>query len=258
MFPQKVYAAFSFSIDSVTPASIDTKETELIINLSLTDLPEGDNYFRAGFKEGNTYVGYIKNNNGNWIKLRSLSDGCADYFKVSENVTTIVLNLKIGSDVEISNGSIPIKAHRYTSSCATNIGSNEYIVNVNLPTPTSSPTQAPTAQPTNQPTSAPTATTTPKPTQTPTQSGQAKTSTPKSTSSPTPTQSGQADEPITIEKSENMVLITPTSTGIVAGVKTENKSKTIALMLIFFGVCFLGYCGFLIYNGKNATVQNTS
>lgn len=122
------------------------------------------------------------------------------------------------------------------------------IAEYSYPTPSPVPTQAPT---TTQPTTAPTATPTPTVTATvkpiPT-----KTPIPKSTTSPTPT-----DEPFTIEKNDNIALPTPTSTGLVAGASTSNnKSKAIAITLIFFGICFLGYCGFLIYNGKNAKIQN--
>lgn len=118
------------------------------------------------------------------------------------------------------------------------------------PTITSTPTVTPTI--TSTPTTTSTATTTPKPTPT-------KTSTPKATTTPTPTEEAIENNE---DSNENQISIesetsTPTSTGLVAGAKTENKSKTVAIILISLGIGFLGYCGYLIYNGKNATAQNT-
>lgn len=114
------------------------------------------------------------------------------------------------------------------------------------------PTAAPTQNPTNQPTTQPTATSTPtsKPLAT-------KTATPKPTSTPTE----EAEESSTPDSNviETERPNAPSPTGVVAGASTSrNSSKAISITLIFLGICFLGYCAFLIYNGKNAKDKNTS
>lgn len=255
IFPQKVYAAFSYTIDSVSSLTISDKEQIVSVALTILDLPSGDSYFRVGINEGGSYVGYNKVG-ADWIKLVSLSEDetnktCSKYMKINSD-GTYVIDFKIGTDTDITNGDHVIKAHRFRSTCTIDALKPEVAVLVLLPTPTPTPTQTTTPQPTATQTPTSTVTATAKPTP-------AKTSTPKSTTSQTPIKSGQADEPVILEKNDSIVLQTPTSTGLVAGASTSNnKSKTIAIILIFFGICFLGYCGFLIYNSKNAKVEGSS
>ncbi|MEK7168475.1 MAG: hypothetical protein AAB778_00510 [Patescibacteria group bacterium] len=119
--------------------------------------------------------------------------------------------------------------------------------NIQNPDPTPVPTATSTPTATTTSTSTPIVTAKPSP---------AKTSTPKPTVTPAE-EAVQTDEPF-IEKTVELETTNPSPTGLVAGASTSNnKSKTIAITLIFFGVCFLGYCGFLIYNSKNAKVESS-
>ena len=167
-FPREVFAAFSFSIVNAEPNSINSKDQEILVNLSIIDLPSGDSYFRVGIQRGNLYIGYIKNNKGEWVKLKSLSEDkesqlCQNYFKVTGGLSSLSLSLKVGDDNEIENGSYNLRAHRFTSTCGSYAASNEAIpiaITINLPTPTPTPvlTSTPTLTPTPtlMPTSAPT------------------------------------------------------------------------------------------------------
>lgn len=101
------------------------------------------------------------------------------------------------------------------------------------PSPTPTPTQTPTASPTNTPTPSPT----PKPTPT-------KSATPKSSPSPSST-----DEPMSLISDIKINEETPL--GMVAGASVEKKFPTVALIFIIFGIAFLGYGGFLLYNTKH-------
>lgn len=242
VFPSTANAAFSLTIASVNPIDISDKEQIIEVFLQIEDLPSGDSYFRAGWKYGTSYIGYIQNNVGNWVELRSLSGECNDYFKISEATTSAVLKIKIGEENEIANGTIPIKAHRLTSSCGSSYGSNEFVTNILLPTPipTVIPTQTatPTATSTATPTSTPTKTATALPTATKTATAKP-TQTPKDESTLTPLKQDsteQADGPIS------------TSTGIVAGTSTTKKSPALPVLFILSGLGFLGYGGYLIYN----------
>lgn len=99
------------------------------------------------------------------------------------------------------------------------------------PSPTPTPTQTPSASPTNTPSP------TPKPTPT-------KSATPKSSPSPSST-----DEPMNLISDIKINEETPL--GMVAGASVEKKFPTIALIFIIFGIAFLGYGGFLLYNTKH-------
>lgn len=260
---QKEVFAFSFQIDSVTPTTISSKEDEVTVSLSITDLPEGDSYFRVGFESGNSYVGYIKVN-GNWVKLGSLTSddnnqGCLNYVKLNTNTTPLVISLKIGSDNQVSNGQINLKAHRFTSSCASNSSSNTFSVNVNLPTPTPSPTAAPT----NSPTSNPTATPSPTPAKTPTpKPNSTKSPTPKATptDNPTPT---PFEEILQTTPPELLGLSTessPTPTTLVEGDK-KLGFPLIAILLIVSGILCVGVPIVWSFRKKfrynNTTSENT-
>ena len=169
------YAAFSFSLEQANPSVVDSLEREVEVKLNITDLPS-ESYFRVGWKKegSSTYFGYVKNQDDNWTKIETLSADCKNYYKVSDTgTTTLTLLTKMGSDSTHEAGNYLLKAHRFTSSCASNSGSeNEQMVVLNIPTPTPTPipTPTPTATPTPTPSSTPkpTPSSTPKPTQTPT------------------------------------------------------------------------------------------
>jgi len=182
------YAAFSFSLEQANPSVVDSLEREVEVKLNITDLPS-ESYFRVGWKKegSSTYFGYVKNQDDNWTKIETLSADCKNYYKVSDTgTTTLTLLTKMGSDSTHEAGNYLLKAHRFTSSCASNSGSeNEQMVVLNIPTPTPTPipTPTPTATPTPTPSSTPkpTPSSTPKPTQTPTPKP---TSVPSSTTKP--------------------------------------------------------------------------
>src|SRR3990172_1459868 len=101
-----VYSAFSFSIESIDPMQVLSLDQEVHVVLTITDLPS-ESYFRVGWKkEGrSTYLGYIKNQDGNWTKITSLSGDCTDYYKVSDmGATLLTLTTKLGIDSEAEPG----------------------------------------------------------------------------------------------------------------------------------------------------------
>lgn len=108
-----------------------------------------------------------------------------------------------------------------------------------LPTPTPSPTPSPTTTPTQTATATSTPTVSPTVKPTPTKSA-----TPKSSPSPSTT-----DEPMNLISDIKINEETPL--GMVAGASVEKKFPTIALIFIIFGIAFLGYGGFLLYNTKH-------
>lgn len=253
IFIKPAKASFSFNISSPSATLITSGGQDIEVSLNITDLPS-ESYFRVSLQKesGGSYYGYVQNHNSEWSKVLTLSGDCLNYYKVFDLQTTLVnLKFKIGDDLNLDNGNYLLKGHRFTKTCTSYTEAlNTIPIVVNLPTLI--PTQAPTAQPTSAPTTTPTATTTLKPTP-------SMTSTPKATTTPTPKE--EATENAN-DSNENQIITesetsTPTSIGIVAGAKTENKSKTVAIILISIGIGFLGYCGYLIYNGKNAKTQNT-
>jgi hypothetical protein len=149
-------AAFDFSILQIIPAEINSKEQEVSVKIVVNSLPTGDSYFRASISSGSSYIGYVKNNDANWIKTGTLSSDkldsrCTNYFKISGD-GEYLLSLKIGDDNEISNGIYVVKAHRFTSTCGSYIESGEessQVLNIILPTPP--PTPTPPAAPTFAP-----------------------------------------------------------------------------------------------------------
>lgn len=254
--PCDVRAEVLATINNINPSEISNKEQQIQVDTTLTGLPASDSYIRVSLDGGVSYVGYMKDNLDVWVKIDTLDndkkDGqCVKYLKVNLD-GNYTLKFKIGSENNVTNETKVLKVHRFTDTCKTASDIGDATITINLPTPTPSPTQAPTAQPTSAPTTTSTATTTPKPTPT-------KTSTPKATTTPTPTEEAiennndSNENQITIELETN----SPTPTGLVAGAKTENKSKAVAIIFISAGIGFLGYCGYLIYNGKNATTKNT-
>lgn len=184
------FATFSYQINSVTPNEVTSIEQVVTINLTLTNLPTGDNYFRASWQKssGDNYFGYVKNQNSEWVKVQSLSSDCKSYYKVSDNsVTTLTLETKIGDVITTENGDYSIKVHRFTSGCSYNDPVSTTIkINLPLPTPTNTP--VPTESPTNTPTPAPAPTSTPKPASPTDKPTAVPTKKPTSTSTPIPTE----------------------------------------------------------------------
>lgn len=170
IYSQNTYATFSFNISKIEPVQVATKDQEIKIDISITDLPS-ESYFIVGWqKNGNgQYIGYTKGENDNWVAINSLSsDNCNGYPKITDtSITSLTLTSKIGDYDNIDNTDYLIKVFRFTSSCKSYKDSdNNIIVAVSLPVPT--PTPDPTPDPTLNPTLNPTLhlTATPKPTPT--------------------------------------------------------------------------------------------
>lgn len=250
-FPPGATAAFSFNISGVDTAIVTTKEQEVLVTLSITDLPSGDSYFRVGWESGNSYVGYMKNNADNWIKLNSLgsvniqNQDCFNYFKVTSNEATqsVSLKIKVGSENEVANGSANLRAHRFTSTCRSYDFSDPYSMTVNLPTPVpaESPTQQPTASPTPSPSPSPTPTKSPTPI-----------ATPKKSTSPTPTLIASIvsnEEPLTPAQGDVLGLgITASPSPLVASENvTRKKFPLAAVLFITGGLAFVGLALFMFF-----------
>ncbi len=160
-FSSPVSAAFNFYISDVNPREISSKEQEIEVKVGVESLPSAsESFFRVSIKKGNSFVGYMRNNYGDWVKMGSLSDDkennlCTRYYKVdSDGVYTF--KVKIGGDVDITNGEYVVKAHRFpynynnSGKCGDYDASGEQVefkVNVifSTPSPISTPTQSSTS-----------------------------------------------------------------------------------------------------------------
>ena len=169
--PDKVFAAFSFNILSVSTATINSGNQEITVELSISDLPS-ESYFRVALQKtsGGSYFGYIQNNNGDWATIQSLSGDCSIYYKVTDtNTSSLQLKYKVGDDTTIDSTSYKLKAHRFTKTCTSYTeATNSADMTLNFPTPTPTPTpttQSSTATPTpaKTPSPSPIKTTTPSP-----------------------------------------------------------------------------------------------
>jgi hypothetical protein len=160
----RAFSTFSFHIESIDPQSISSNNQEITVRLTLVDLPN-ESYFRIGWQEasGKPYFGYVKNNNGEWVKVDANQD-CKNYYHVSDLSTqSLVLETKVGEENAVNNGEYLLKARRYTASCSSYTDSEPISVQVNLPTPTPTSPPEPTSTPTRIPTPTPTSTKTPTP-----------------------------------------------------------------------------------------------
>lgn len=248
--PSKVDAAFSMSISSVDPASVSTSEQEVTVNITIADLPS-ESYFRVAWQEssGKPYFGYVKNNNGDWVKIESGKD-CKNYFKVSDlNTTSFSLVTKIGSDNTANNGENFIKARRYTDTAAcSETDSEPFSIQINLPTPTPTntpPTNTPAPQATATPTKTPTPTKAPTATKVPTQAKSPSTSTPIVTSKPGENSTlnlGSSENSLSDIGEEN-ISVTPSQDTAVMGISTFN----FPWLFIALGLIFMAVCGILAY-----------
>jgi len=151
VFTKSVQSAFNFYISGVEPVQVSSKEDIIDVRIVVNSLPSGDSFFKAGIKNSNSYIGYIKNSDGDWVKIGSLSSdknngACKSYFKITSD-GEYILKIKIGDDNDLPNGEYVIKAFRFTSSCSSYSDSSEteaFKINVALPIPTPSPTPLPT------------------------------------------------------------------------------------------------------------------
>ena len=248
-FASPVFAAFSFNIASVSATTITSGGQEMDVNLSISNLPSGDSYFRAALqKESGSYFGYVKNNNGDWSAIQALSGDCAIYYKISDvSITSLTLKFKLGDDVLTDNGSYKIRAHRFTSTCKSYTEATNYLdiaINMPTPTPTPTPTPAPTSTPTPIPTPSPTNTPTPTPTKTPTPA-------PIHTSVPTPKETSLTD--VLGETTQEGGYSLPTDTGSsIENTPIPNKSEDTTnnwfqKISIFVGIVFIVACAILTF-----------
>jgi len=143
-FLNQVSAAFSFWENKITPETISSKDEEVIVELSITDLPS-ESYFRVALQksDGTDYFGYMKNDLGEWVKASDKD--CSKFYHATDTATTnLEILLKIG-DYEVESGVYNIKAHRYTSSCKSNTAAiNSFPIEIALPTNTPTPKSSPT------------------------------------------------------------------------------------------------------------------
>lgn len=96
IFSSEVSAAFSFNVDSISSTEITSKDQEIQVSISINELPS-ESYFRVAFQKsnGDPYLGYMKDNNGNYVKIGALNDPCSVYYFVSDRATTaLTLTLK--------------------------------------------------------------------------------------------------------------------------------------------------------------------
>lgn len=98
-FAKPSFAAFSLNISSITPDNVSYNEQEVTVNVNINNLPS-ESYFRIAWQEssGKPYLGYMKNNNGDWVRVESSQD-CKNYYKVSDIATTsLTLVTKVGEE----------------------------------------------------------------------------------------------------------------------------------------------------------------
>lgn len=157
---QPAYAAFSFSLGSLSSQSISSTTQEVSITLLLNELPS-PSYFRAAFQKesGDDYFGEIKNNSGIWTKVAPFGSPCQDYLYISDtSATSASILLRVGEGTLPQSGAYHIKAHRFTSSaCSSTQATNELAMALDLPPP------PPSLIPTSSPTSTPKPSSMPKP-----------------------------------------------------------------------------------------------
>ena len=155
-FANTCFGAFSFSITDTQPMTILSKEQEVNVTLNIQGLPS-ESYFRVAWKKGNdsgSYFGYVKNNNGNWEKIESLSsENCSKYFKVSQTGDSQVnVTIKIGAEENLEQGNYLLRAHRFTPGCSETASTNTSQIQLQLAN--SSSTDNPSASAGSSPTPA--------------------------------------------------------------------------------------------------------
>lgn len=149
LFPV-AYAAsvFSFSIKAIDKQSLTQKEEEVNVTLTINELPS-ESYFRVAFqpKKGGSYFGYIKNEKGEWTKIRALnSEDCSGYYRVTDMSTKeLVVGLIIGGENEVNNEEYVIKGHRFTAACPKSYDASDNSISVSFAIPSPSPSPSPSA-----------------------------------------------------------------------------------------------------------------
>ncbi len=154
-------ASFNFTITELIPEVINSVDEEVEVKLKIEDLPS-DSYFRAAFTQSDSkpaYFGKLLNDRNQWVDIEALSSkNCSNYFKVEKGIEEVTLTIKMGENVD--SGNYFVRAHRFTSTCGSNSGSD----NFKELTYGFIPTNTPTSQPVDTPTDTPKPTNTPKPT----------------------------------------------------------------------------------------------
>lgn len=248
--PQKVKAV------DITISSFPTSISSNIFTVDtvVTGATNATNYLRVDlYKDGTSNYFGETYNGSDWY---SGSDG-KSYFPIliqnSSASATLQVQLGNPSFADYSGpGLYKLKIRRYTSSGSQSQNDIQTPVDIQItystpsPSPTDTPTNSPTTAPTQAPTSAPTATPTTKPTPT-------KSPSPKPTLTPTPTESGQTDEPIILEpKVLSLSTIASSST---PEIKKNKKPLVLPIVFVSSGLAFLCYVGYMLYNMKNAKVE---
>jgi hypothetical protein len=274
-FPGSARAAFSFDITQVQPTAVTTRDQEVQVTLSITDLPN-ESYFMIGWQKNGSgpYYGYTRNDAGTWTNINTLSSGnCTGYYKVTDiNTTNLVLFTKIGDEI-VDNASYAIKAFRYTSGCGTSPdynGGGSFSVDLALPTPTPTATPTATPAPTDTPTATPTSTATPTFTPQPTPT---KTATPKPSptikTSPLPSQSplmGAEEQVSASENGPNMEVLGANVSSPLPETVSEDGGKKkevpfVASIFLVGGVIAFILAGISfarIQKGDSAKTENTT
>lgn len=152
-----VSAAFDFNILGVSPRDISSKEQEIEVKVKVESLPSSSvSFFRVSIKKGNTFVGYMRNNYDDWVKVGSLTADednnlCSRYYRVDSD-GEYTFKMKVGSDTDITNGEYLVKAHRFpfnhnnSGKCGDpSVSSEQSEFKVNLVFSTPSPTQSPSS-----------------------------------------------------------------------------------------------------------------
>ena len=146
--------AVSLSVDSF-PSSIDQSE-EAEVGVTLLCSGCKDSYLRGVFyPTGTSYFGYTQDNAGAWSNAPA--SGCTTFFKVeqadfTEGSWSGTLKIKPDKDSSYYKGPSEyfFKVGKYTSSCGSAAWSEDVIIAISGPTPTSAPTNTP--KPTKTPT----------------------------------------------------------------------------------------------------------
>lgn len=249
LLPNEIKAALDIKIQNISLSSVTTNEQEVTVTASISGLPSAS-FFRVAWQQnpGSVYYGYVKNNNGDWVKVQTSQD-CKNYFSVADtNTNLLTLSTKVGDDNSPENGTHFLKIRRYTSTCGSQTDSEGFPIKINFPTPT--PSTAPTNPPTTSPTNIPPPTT--SPTVSPTRSP-----TPKPTKSPTPEPEllGSETESSIGGTIDNLRVSTPQSSALPA--ESKNALPIIAGAFIFSGIGLIGVAGYIFWKKQKEISSDT-
>ena len=269
-------SAATFTFSGAPPTLNENDTFSVNVNLEINGSSGNIYYIKGIFSHSDTqtsYLGYTKNNNGDWI-----SDEEGDktkYYQITMDSNgqwngSIEVKLDTQDSSFKGSGNYNFKIGRYTASGTSPIiwCTNEttpcelIIIAVMAPTPTPTPTSSPTPTKTPTPTKSPTSTPTIKPTSTPVPT---KTPTPKqkitnsvSTPTVTPEENKNSSADVLGSSSQNQ---TPTPSEETKEVKAAsiNSGNIIASIFIILGIVFLSLCGIVIFwsykKSKNAKTE---